>query len=132
MPGILEHFHAPTSFTRATHASQTSLLAFPAVGRKFQSRDRPSNAVESLNCDSLSGEKSKEKREASAGVEPAMADLQSAALATWPRRLVESAEKTPVGWKQWKGQIALHPVIPAICCYRTGSVFEGQVVWGIC
>ena len=25
--------------------------------------------------------------EASAGVEPAMADLQSAALATWPRRL---------------------------------------------
>ena len=26
--------------------------------------------------------------EASAGVEPAMADLQSAALATWPRRLI--------------------------------------------
>ncbi len=28
-----------------------------------------------------------EKKEAPAGFEPAMADLQSAALATWPRRL---------------------------------------------
>ena len=28
------------------------------------------------------------KQEAPAGFEPAMADLQSAALATWPRRLL--------------------------------------------
>ena len=33
------------------------------------------------------------KREASAGFEPAMADLQSAALATWPRRHIISNRK---------------------------------------
>lgn len=37
------------------------------------------------------------KKEAPAGFEPAMADLQSAALAAWPRRLVGSAMQRVLG-----------------------------------